>query len=92
MSLGETDKVWWQLINKRLVNSGAVLIIFAVKEKIPLRRDYIARTYKDKIIEKLLSYSSLTNEVKEKVKERIFVSINSEMFNIKQFIGAKKSA
>lgn len=92
MSLGETDKVWWQLINKRLVNSGAVLIIFAVKEKIPLRRDYIAQTYKDKIIEKLLSYSSLTNEVKEKVKERIFVSINSEMFNIKQFIGAKKSA
>ena len=52
----------------------------------------ISNRYKDKIIEKLLSYSSLTNEVKEKVKERIFVSINSEMFNIKQFIGAKKSA
>lgn len=93
MSLGETDKVWWQLINSRLITSGAVLIIFVVKEEIPSRRDYIAQTYKEKIIEKLLSYSSLTNEVKAKVKERIFVSINSEMFNIKQLIiGDKKSA
>lgn len=92
MSLGETDKVWWQIINKRLASSNAVLIIFAVKEKIPLRRSYIAKTYKDKIIEKMLSYSSFSDEVKEKIKARFFVSINSEMFNIKQLIDEKKSA
>lgn len=38
MSLGETDKVWWQTICNRLGNSNANLIIFTVEAEISPRR------------------------------------------------------
>lgn len=84
MSLGATDKIWWQTINNRLAakQHPTVLIIFA-HENIPPRREYVSKTYKDDVVEKILSYSQFANEEKEEIKKRIFVSFNSNMFNIK---------
>lgn len=92
MSLGETDKIWWQTICNRLGNSNARLIIFIVQDKIPPLREYLAGIYKDNTVDKILSYSNFTKESKEKIRNRIFVSINSDMFNIKHLIEERKSA
>lgn len=82
MSLGETDAIWWQAINNKLLNSNATLIIFAVNQGTPEIRDFLSEDDKDDIRNKLLSYSSFSVEQKNNISNRIFVRLNSEMFSI----------
>lgn len=79
-SLGETDKYWWELIGERLKHNSE-LIIFKKGEEIHRRRSYkLARTERD-IREAFLSKTSLTDDEKSQVAERVYVSVSSNFFS-----------
>lgn len=82
MSLGETDSIWWKLINNRLINSSASLIIFSKIKGNPEIRNFLAEDDKDEIKNRFLSYSKFNDEQKNRVFSKIFVAINSKMFGI----------
>lgn len=83
MSLGITDKHWWEVVVKRLLTSNARLIIFSRANQINPRRSYRARNVKDEIISNLLSHIKLSDSERTKVEKQIFVCINSNMFSVK---------
>ena len=82
MSIGATDKIWWETIINHLNGSAARLIIFSKGDEIIARRSYRARSIKDSIIQKLLSYKKLDENVYKNIASRIFVCINSKMFSL----------
>lgn len=82
MSLGATDAIWWEAIANRLSNSNSTAIIFAVNSEIPERQKFLLEDYKDKIREKLLSYSNFSEAQKNAIFDKIFVCINSNMFTV----------
>lgn len=82
MSIGITDKIWWETIVNRLKSSEARLIIFTHGDEIIPRRSYRAKNNKNAIIQKLLSYKKLDENVYKSVASHIFVCINSKMFGL----------
>jgi hypothetical protein len=92
MSLGATDKYWWNLIVDRLASSNARLVVFSYSKDINAIRGYRSRDQKDALIDKLLSYSNLDDEIKAKIAERIFVCFNSSIFkaNIERHLPNEK--
>jgi len=82
MSLGETDKLWWNTICNKLKSSNCRLFIFSKDGEIVQRRGYRLKNKKEIVKDKLLKYCDFTDEEKEKIAEKIFVCINSDMFKI----------
>lgn len=82
MSIGLTDKVWWETIVNRLKSSDARVIIFTKGDEIIARRSYRAKNNKDAIIQKLLSYKKLDENFYNNIASHIFVCINSKMFSL----------
>ena len=82
MSLGETDKFWWEKIGEHLLISDSKLVIFAIHEALPPLRAYKTINIKEEIQDKFLSYLSCTDEDKERIRQRIIVCLNSSMFKI----------
>lgn len=82
MSIGVTDKFWWETVIDRLKSSDARLIIFTRGDEIIPRRSYRAKNNKDAIIQKLLSYKRLDDNVYKNIASHIFVCINSKMFSL----------
>ncbi|MDF4223249.1 AbiH family protein [Maribacter sp. M208] len=83
-SLGITDKIWWESIGERL-KSDCYLIIFSYSnEKISRRRDYKKKSLRHEIKTSFLQKTNLTEQEKEKAYSKIFVGINSDLFNIIQ--------
>lgn len=80
MSIGETDKVWWNLIVKKLLESNLRIIIFSKFGEIIPRRSYQLQDEKDAVIDKLLSFGTINQQQKETIRDRIFVCFNSNMF------------
>ena len=91
MSLGETDKLWWQTIIKRLTNTSVKLIIFTRRDEIPLRRYYKIINEKEAIKNKFLNYANLNESDREKIWDRIFVCINSDMFSVIKGVDEKSA-
>ena len=81
MSMGDTDKLWWQTIGKRLTQDDEVnLVIF----DIPPRgehstRDFFLSRCKAKK-ELFLSKSSLSDQDKTAIKDRIYICLSDEFF------------
>ena len=82
MSLGDTDKVWWKNIGTRIAQSNTRLVIFSRAEQLPTRRAYAGSNYKDEIKECFLNHLAYDEPSKEKLKEKIFVCLNSSMFKV----------
>lgn len=91
MSLGETDKLWWQTIIKRLTNTNVKLIIFTRRDEIPLRRYYKIINEKEAIKNKFLSYVNLNEADREKIWGKIFVCINTDMFSLIKAVDEKSA-
>lgn len=81
-SLGKTDKLWWDLIGKRLLDGCFAIIFFHSKQLIPQRTSYLQGREERRIIDNFLSHTQLSNVEKGKIKKRIFVGINTQMFSI----------
>lgn len=86
MSLGETDKKWWDIISTWLCKSNDNVLVILKHEKeysprFPHRQDRIIRP----IRERFLSFSSLSKEEKQKILEQIFIGINNDVFSMSLF-------
>lgn len=82
MSFGLTDKTWWRQLIKACKVSNARIIIFNISEQISRRRYFRYENTKEEIKEQLLKFGNLTSQEKEIMLDKIFVSINSNMFKL----------
>lgn len=80
-SIGETDRLWWDRIGQRL-RSECVLFIFARDIEIPLSQLVKMSRLKRNIKGQFLAKTSLSDEEKEVVKDRIFVAINQPVYKL----------
>lgn len=82
LSLGETDKIWWNKIAKRLVNNSVVLIIFYFDKDF---QEIAGPDYEDKaddIRDLFLSKTQLTKSEKQNIYSKIYVSFSRDIFNV----------
>lgn len=81
LSFGETDRVWWQTIGKRILSNNSVyVLIFAHEHDLPLD-DRRKLPIKRRIQREFLSKCGIKPEFQSKYEEQILVSINSGMFS-----------
>lgn len=86
MSLGETDKKWWDIISTWLSKSDRRVLVILKHEndyspRFPHKQDRIIRP----IRERFLSFSSLSNDEKQKISEQIYIGINNDVFSMSLF-------
>lgn len=82
MSLGVTDKFWWEKICSRLANSHARLIIFSKANEVPSRRKYMGSNNKDELKNKLVSHFNYDAQIKKKILIQTFACLNSNIFKV----------
>ncbi len=85
-SLGDTDKIWWERISSKL-NDNSRLIIFKKGPKIHPLQEHKLFKYENQI--KDYFFEKAGNEDVDKInflKERVYVGINSNMFNFIPFL------
>lgn len=83
MSLGETDKQWWQLLSAWLEkHTNNILIILSYSREYSERFPFLRKKTTDKIIERFLTYSNHDLEIKERISKQIYVGINHNIFSI----------
>lgn len=84
LSIGDTDKDWWNFIANSIIKRNSKLIIFAHSEKeIDGLFGFDKEEVSDNIINNFISKLTIDTENIDKLKENIFVSINSKIFKIK---------
>lgn len=86
MSLGDTDKKWWNYISNWLAKSDKrILVILQYNSKYNKRFPHTQSKFTKPIIEKFLSYSSLDDEKKQEIANRIYIGFNNNVFAINAF-------
>lgn len=82
MSLGETDAKWWRKLAQWLKADGGRRIIVHWYDRNPPNGISARKQLetKNKVIDKFLSYSSLTDKEKSTLRSRIHVIINTKNF------------
>lgn len=85
-SFGPSDQyIWYKALNTLLFNTGSRIYVFWYEKDFNPKKMHKIATYEDQIKDKLLSYYNLEyngNDAREILKERIFVTINSDIFKI----------
>ncbi|MBL7969577.1 MAG: hypothetical protein JNK09_21435, partial [Prolixibacteraceae bacterium] len=79
-SIGETDNKWWELIGERL-KSDCHLIIFTKGAEIPPRIRHMQARAERTIRDYFLSKTNLTEKEMETVQGKIFIGLNSGIFD-----------
>lgn len=95
MSIGNTDKMWWEYICKWLSeNEKRLLVIYATTGKSEKGYSNSKRalfTKADDINLRLKNNAEVSEETWEKVKDQIFVKCNAKMFRLNIIDEVKKS-
>lgn len=80
-SLGDTDNIWWELIGQRIKEKNIPIIIFTRGEEvISPRIGYKNNRTKRDMRNYFLKKTKLKKEEIEKVKDNIFVALDTSMF------------
>lgn len=89
MSMGSTDKMWWEEITKWLSASDRnKLVIYhkgyekELNKKLPVNTIRLNNRLKREILEK--GGEDMENPSLDKIKQRIFISYNANIFNFKE--------
>lgn len=79
MSLGATDKTWWEKIVTWLNGNEARRLIIFQHLETSINKRSITQYVRNKnvVVDKLLSYSTLPEENKRRLKDRIYVAFNA---------------
>lgn len=90
MSLGDTDKKWWDIIATWLSKSDRRLLVILKHDKeysarFPHKQDQVIRPLR----ERFLSFSTLTDDLKKQIESRILIGINNDVFSMKLFNSEK---
>lgn len=84
MSLGATDKIWWDLLLRWLYNrSDRQLIIFIYDESFSTSTQFGPLEKENEIIDRLSGYNSHQEIDVEKLRSRIHIVIHKNIFNMK---------
>ena len=79
LSFGDSDKIWWEKIGERL-RQGCILVIFDRKYDVSkLQKHKLARLRRE-IKNHFLIQTSLPEAVQNSISDRIFVGVNTNMF------------
>ncbi|WP_275314761.1 bacteriophage abortive infection AbiH family protein [Tenacibaculum bernardetii] len=80
-SLGDTDNLWWELIGERIKEKNIPIIIFTRGEEVIAPRiGYKNNRTKRDMRNYFLKKTKLTKEEIEKVKDNIFIALDTSMF------------
>lgn len=79
-SIGDTDNKWWELIGQRL-KSDCQLLIFTKGEEIPPRIRHMQARAERNIRDMFLNKTNLTEKEMEAVERKIFIGLNSGIFD-----------
>lgn len=83
MSLGETDKHWWNTVVKNLCNKYIKrVIIFHYEPKLNTDFNVMLLRTQNRIKEQLLGYSNISEDIKKSVMDKIKVICNMNIFNL----------
>ena len=82
LSMGPTDKYWWDTLSKVLSRTNGKLIIFEHRENLDIsKKEYYRGKIKREVIKNLLSNSSIKDEsLIEKIAQNVYVGINEKIF------------
>lgn len=84
VSVGATDRKWWNLIGKRLASSADARMLWFVHDK-SINSEFADFLYKDterRLIPEFKSLSGLSMITAENMDERIFVTLSDKMFQM----------
>lgn len=94
MSIGNTDKMWWEEIVKWLnISENNKLVIFykgykkELDRKLPVNTIRLNNRLKQAVLEK--GGADLEDSKINKLKQRIFISFNTNIFGFKEFLSDK---
>jgi hypothetical protein len=79
-SIGDTDNVWWEQIGQRLKKEIPIIIFTKAEEVVPRRIAHKNNRTERKMRQYFFSKTKLTADEQLKVRENIYVAIDSLMF------------
>lgn len=83
MSIGETDKKWWNVIAKWLSkSSNRALVIMKYDKKYNPRFPFSQNRFVDEVVNKFISLSEQPELVAADIRSRIFVGMNHNVFEM----------
>lgn len=84
LSLGETDKKWWEIIGDQFSRDDFRLIYFCYEPNVisPRRRELTRRVYR-KCIERIINNFNIKPELQSKVETKSLIAINKSLFENK---------
>lgn len=80
LSYGDSDKVWWEKIGERLRNSNSHMIIFDRSKHIDNTLSYKNNRLRRNIKNHFLNQTKLPESAKDTISNRIYVGVNTDMF------------
>jgi hypothetical protein len=84
VSIGATDKMWWQMITEQL-KGNVRMILFNHDEN--FKKDIELGMKERGVKSRFLSYSDLSDDLKQTISDHIFVPVNKGIFsNIKSLV------
>lgn len=83
MSIGDTDKKWWNIIAKWLSkSSNRALVIMKYDKKYNPRFPFSQNRFVDEVVNKFISLSEQPESVVADIRSRIFVGMNHNVFEM----------
>jgi hypothetical protein len=84
-SIGETDKMWWELIGEHLNKEAHTrLLIFSRGEKIPQRFIQKQLRFERSLKKIFLDKTNLSEDEKEKIEKKIIIGYNTPFFKLEK--------
>ena len=84
MSIGETDRKWWTAISKWLVSDpNRLLVILGHDDKYDKRFTHSQRKVVTSLVDKFLDNTDLDDNQKEKIRDKVLVGMNYDVFSMK---------
>ena len=84
MSMGDTDKTWWKQIGQWLFSTDHRLVIFAHNSELIGKTLTLPKRFslEDESKDRFMDLAGISNSDRPVIESRIFVVINSSLFNI----------
>ena len=83
MSLGETDSLWWNYIAEWLLKDKKnALVILKYEEGYNKRFPFSQLKHVNHLVDRFLSFVNLSEEARETVRNRIYIGINHNVFEL----------
>lgn len=82
MSIGETDRIWWNKVGRRMISQKVRMIIFCHREKlVPEDQAWRVGKVRREVKARFENVAGVPEKMREEMDSRIFVSFRGFMFN-----------